>query len=128
MEDPTCITDDEKNLYQASANALAHLTIILKENILEPVINFAFPKLQSENWVERLIGNLALQAVIEGPNEVNLAQVLNDYFKPLIAFLNEPVPKVKKAVAYVMFKFSINSPYIIISNQEHIDLFITTCL
>lgn len=60
MEDPTCITDDEKNLYQASANALAHLTIILKENILEPVINFAFPKLQSESWVERLIGNLAL--------------------------------------------------------------------
>lgn len=102
--------------------------MVLKDQILAPVLNFAFPKLQSQDWTERLSGSLALQAVIEGPDANNFAMMINEHFKFLISLINEPVPKVKKAVAYVFFRLSQYSQYLILCNPEYTTDFINACL
>jgi hypothetical protein len=40
----------------------------MKDDVMAPVINFSFSKLGSQNWIDRYVGNIALGAIVEGPN------------------------------------------------------------
>jgi len=67
--DPDIIEETEEwNVSLSSGCALEYLALIMKEEIMESVINFSFPKLASGNWIDRYVGNLALGAIVEGPN------------------------------------------------------------
>jgi len=45
--------ESEWTVVLASGCSLEQLSLILKDEVLLPVLNFAFPKLSSQNWIER---------------------------------------------------------------------------
>ena len=60
--------DHEWSLSLASGCFLEHMTLVMKDAIIEPVLQFIQPKISSSNPVNKFIGMVALGAIIEGPD------------------------------------------------------------
>ena len=42
--------------------------------------------------------------------------------------INDPVPKVRNASAYLLYRLAENVPQLVFNSQEYLDLFVSSCL
>jgi hypothetical protein len=93
-----------------------------------PVLNFAFPKFSSENWTERYVGNIALGAIMEGPNPEYFKSTMDQYYESILNQISDSVPKVKHTVAWVIYRMAQHNPQMIFSSQQSLDTIVNICL
>ena len=60
--------EQEWSISLASGCCIEHIAIICKNEIVNPILEFAWPKLQSQLWTERYSAILGIGAILEGPS------------------------------------------------------------
>ena len=64
--------------------------------------------MQNPDWKKRYSALLALGAITEGPDRVRFMNVIIPGLQNLILMFNDPVPRVREAIAWVMSKICEN--------------------
>lgn len=59
---------DETSMSLAAGNTLESISLIVRNDVVTPVLNFMQPKLSSNNWGDRYIGMIAFGSIIDGPD------------------------------------------------------------
>lgn len=97
---------DENNLTTliVSGISLEHLAHVLKDTILDKTIEFALSKVGSQVWQERQVGFLALGAVLDGPDPAKYQHKMMGCFGAILESMKDPMPKVKKSIAWVIYR------------------------
>jgi importin subunit beta-1 len=82
----TDLNDDEVDwsISMASACCLEHMARVLRDAIIEPVLQFIQPKIGSNVVWDRYIGMIAFGAIIEGPNQENFGMIVKDALPDLL--------------------------------------------
>lgn len=71
---------------------------------------------------------IAFGSIIDGPNSTDLANTLSPAFNDIVGMINDPVPKVRQTVAFVMYKLSEFVPEVIFMSTGNLELFVNSCL
>lgn len=130
-EDEQDVEDHDETIWTvslASGCALENLARVMCDSVLDPVFSFSSSRFRSEKWQERMVAYLALGAIIEGPSQQNFAQLLNGIYLQIVRSIQDDVPKVQRAIAYVLYRISSKIPQIAFSSQENVDVLISTLL
>ena len=69
--------DDEQGHMMASAITLQKLSILLGNEVMDPVINYVAANIVQPNWKQRYSALIALGSITEGPDKHKFAQTIN---------------------------------------------------
>lgn len=75
---------------------------VLKNEIVQPVIIFASDSIQKENWKQKYTGLVALGAILEGPEKIQLINIIQSGIPKLIGMIYDPNLKVQYAAAWFL--------------------------
>lgn len=104
----------ENNISLSCGYTLESLSRAVGNNVLEPIFNFIQPKITSPKWGDRYIGMIAFGSIIDGPNPIDIANIIAGAYGDIINMINDPIPKVRQTVAFVFYKLSEFVPEIIL--------------
>lgn len=109
--------DDELGVALSSGCCLASISLLLRNDILEPILTFVSNNMANPNWKLRYAALLSLGAIVEGPEKVKFMQIIQSAIQPLIGMFNDPNQKVKEAIAWVFSKIIEHHSEVIINPQ-----------
>lgn len=73
--------ESDWNVCLACIQCLEHIAQILKDSIVPDMTNFAFGKINSEDWYDRYVAILTIGALMDGPN----AEFMVQSFSPTVS-------------------------------------------
>lgn len=76
----------------AATCALENMALVMKDEILSPVLHFIQPKLASNLWVDKYVGILAFGAILEGPSPATIISNISQAFESIIGFIADETP------------------------------------
>lgn len=97
----------------AAACCISLLAEILKDIVIEPIMNFVVPNTASTDWKCKNGALLALAAILKGPNKKKMMELADQAIPMLINFLKDPKQEVRETTAWVFSKIAIYFPNII---------------
>ncbi|KAH8662048.1 putative KAP95 protein [Xylariales sp. PMI_506] len=95
-------TDDEYNLARAAYQCLQLYSQAVGANIIQPVITFVEANLRSEDWHFREAAVAAFGAIMEGPEEKVLDNIVRQALPVLIGMMEDSSTHVKDSTAYAL--------------------------
>lgn len=120
--------DGEWTVSLASACAIEHMARVMKDAIVEPVLNFVKEKLDTGNHVDRFVGMIAFGAIIEGPEVENFGNIINQALPGILDIINDKSEKVAHGVAWVYSRLAEHTPTLILQDNNILDQFINNSL
>jgi len=96
--------DDELGVALSAGCCLAAVSLVIGNNIVEPVIRFVSQNIVDQDWKKRYSALLALGAITEGPEKIRFMNVIIPGLPNLVGMFNDPHAKVREAIAWVMSK------------------------
>jgi importin subunit beta-1 len=69
---------------------LASVSLLLRNEILEPILSFVSNNMANPNWKQRYAALLSLGAIVEGPEKMKFMQIIQTAITPLINMFNDP--------------------------------------
>jgi importin subunit beta-1 len=100
----------------AAGYTLENIAKAIGDDCLEYILTFIQPKIGSQRWGERYIGMIAFGSIIDGPGPEKIYNSVSSSFEFVINMLNDPIPKVRQTVAFVLYKISEFVPQLIWSD------------
>lgn len=79
-DDPDDDEDDEWGVHMSSGCCLEKIALLLKSDVMPPVVQFVTENISSENWKARYAALIALGAITEGPEKTKFSEILVNSF------------------------------------------------
>ncbi|OZJ04304.1 hypothetical protein BZG36_03160 [Bifiguratus adelaidae] len=98
--------EDEWNVSMAAATCIALLAQCVENHIVQPVIPFVEQHIKNEDWRYREAAVMAFGSILEGPDEIVLAPLVEQALPVLIEMMRDPVVNVKDTVAWTLGRVS----------------------
>ena len=108
--------------------ALESISKNIGNAVLQPVLDNIIPLLQNPDWGKRWAGMIGLGSIIEGPEPLLINNALNTSFKWLVQMFSDPVPMVRQAVGYVLYKLMEFVPDLLFQSPDNLDPLFNECL
>ena len=105
--------EDEWGLSLSCACCISHLSLIVKDAIIEPVVTFAATQFKKEDWKSKYSALLALGSIAEGPSPDKFASIISPGLANLLAMLGDPSPKVKEVNSWVFTRICEHHAHIL---------------
>ena len=112
--------DDELGVALSSGCCLAAVSLVLGNQIIEPIIAFVSANIMDTDWKKRYSALLALGAITEGPEKTKFMQVLIPGLPNLVAMFSDPHAKVREAIAWVFSKICEHHSDVITQNVQNL--------
>ena len=100
--------DDEFGVSISAGCCLGAISLLIGNDIMEPVLAFVSQHMQNPNWKARYSALLALGAITEGPDRQKFMSVIKPGLVGLVGMFQDPSPKVREAISWVMAKICEN--------------------
>jgi hypothetical protein len=68
--------DDEFGHLMSSATTLQKLSILLKNDVMDPVINYVAANIMQPNWKQKYSALIALGSITEGPDKQKFGETI----------------------------------------------------
>jgi importin subunit beta-1 len=120
--------DREWTLSLAAGCFLQHMALVMKDAVINPVLEFVQPKMSSNNPVDKYIGMMAFGAIIDGPDPTAFGNIIQEALPGILNLIIDDAPKVSYSVAWVYYKLAENMPILILQDQAVLDIFINNSL
>jgi importin subunit beta-1 len=98
--------DDEWGHALSAACCLQKMSILLGNDLMDPVVQYVAKHIQSPNWKEKYASLMALGSITEGPDKQKFALVIVQALQNLLAMFQDQNGKVREAISWVMNRIS----------------------
>ncbi|CDW87040.1 importin subunit beta-1-like [Stylonychia lemnae] len=103
------IQDDEEDIDEfgvalSAGCCLGAISVVVGNEIMEPVLGFVSTNIQNPEWIKRYSALLALGAITEGPDKIRFMNVIIPGIQNLIQMFQDQHPKVRETIGWVMQK------------------------
>lgn len=102
--------DEEYNTHRAAYQCLQLWAQVVGNSIVEPVLQFVQANIRNENWHFRDAAVSAFGAIMEGPEDKMLDNLVKQALPLLISMMDDPVISVKDSVAFALGRISESVP------------------
>ena len=83
---------------------LVKVSLILRNEIVQPVVAFVPPNITNENWKNRYAALMSLGAIADGPDKAKFAEILMPSIQQLLAMFQDKSVKVREAISWVTYQ------------------------
>jgi hypothetical protein len=98
--------DDEWGHSLSAACCLQRLSVLLGNELMDPVVSYVAMHIQSQDWKEKYASLMALGSITEGPDKTKFSLVIVQALQNLLAMFQDPNGKVREAISWVMSRIS----------------------
>lgn len=94
--------DDDWGHALSAACCLQKMSLLIKDEVLDPVIVFFSQNIIVENWKNKYASLMALGSVTEGPTKAKFSQLILQSLGNLLTMFGDQSVKVREAISWVM--------------------------
>ena len=109
--------DDEWGHALSAACCLQRLSVLLGNDVMDPVVTYVAQYIQSQNWKEKYAALMALGSITDGPDKQKFAMVIVQALQNLLAMFNDQNGKVREAISWVMSRISEHHAEVLLNQQ-----------
>jgi hypothetical protein len=81
---------------------LQALALLIKIEVMQPVINFVAPNLSEPNWKNKYAALIALGSICYGPEKDQFLLVIRNAMPSLLSMFQDKSPKVRESATWVL--------------------------
>ena len=107
---------------------LVKLSLLLKNEVLGPVVQFVSANITHSDWKNRYAALMALGAVADGPEKQKFAEILTPSIAQLCNMFKDQSVKVREAIAWVIFQICTHHADVMVSTIEQTAMFISVLI
>lgn len=119
--------DDEQGHMMSAAITLQKLSILLGNDVMDPVINYVAANIQQINWKQKYSALIALGSITDGPEKQKFMETISSALLNLIAMTTDPRKKIREGISWVFSRICEFHPHVV-SNPETAAKFIPTLM
>lgn len=93
--------DDEFGHLMSSATTLQKLSILLKNDVMDPVINYVAANIMQPNWKQKYSALIALGSITEGPDKQKFGETIAQALNNLLQMTRDPLKKIREGISWV---------------------------
>lgn len=112
----------------SSGCCLQKISLLLKNDVIEPVIAFVSQHILDPLWKNRYAALIALGAIAEGPEKLAFAQILEHSIGNLINMYSDTSLKVREAISWVINQICEHHAEVLVSSPELTSHFVTVLI
>ena len=94
--------DEEWGVNMSSGCCLQKVSLLLRNEVIQPVIGFVSSNILDQNWKNRYAALIALGAIAEGPEKPAFANILESSITNLLNMYSDSSLKVREAISWVI--------------------------
>ncbi|AET40540.1 karyopherin beta Ecym_6149 [Eremothecium cymbalariae DBVPG len=92
--------DDDWNVSMSAGACLQLFAQNCGNYIVEPVLHYVEQNITGENWRQREAAVMSFGSILDGPDKVQLVNLVHQALPPILNLINDPVLQVKETVAW----------------------------
>lgn len=122
--------DPESDDWNVSMSAGACLQLFAQNcanYVVEPVLHFVEQNITSENWRQREAAVMAFGSILDGPDKVQLINLIHQALPPILNLITDPILQVKETVAWCIGRIA-DLVVGAVDPQQHLSDVINACL
>lgn len=120
--------EDEWGVNLASGCCLVKVSLLLKNDVLGPVVDYVKQNIMHEQWQARYAALMALGAIADGPDKQQFAEILVPSMQQLMNMFADSSVKVRQAISWVTFVICTHHADVMVSSAESTAHFISVIL
>lgn len=90
----------------ASGICIENLALIVKDDIVNSIGEWAYPRLSNSDWTKRYTGLIALGAILGGPSQTIIRQCFGTGLLSIFNLINDQSLKVRQAAAWFYLRLA----------------------
>jgi importin subunit beta-1 len=102
QEDEEAEGDEDWNISLAAAHCLERMALVLKDQIVDPIIGFVRQYVASPEWRLREAAIMAFSSVLEGPSSAKIGPIVSSGLPALISSMGDKIPLVRDTTGYAI--------------------------
>ncbi|SCU80573.1 LAMI_0B03004g1_1 [Lachancea mirantina] len=123
-EDPE---DDDWNVSMSAGACLQLFAQNCGNYVVEPVLRYVEMNISNESWRHRESAVMAFGSILDGPDKVQLTNLIHQALPPILALMGDPVLQVKETVAWCIGRIA-DLVIGAIDPQHHLSDVVHACL
>lgn len=120
--------EEEWGVNLSSGCCLVKLSLLLKNEVLGPVVKFVSENITHAAWQNRYAALMALGAVSDGPDKAAFAEILTPSIAQLCNMFKDTSVKVREAIAWVVFQICTHHADVMVATAEQTANFIAVII
>ena len=100
------------------------MSLVLKNDVIEPVIQFVTGLIESQDWKGRYSALRALGCINEGPEKTRFAQILIPSMTQLLSMFDDKSVKVREGISWVTFQICQHHADVMVGSAESTAFFV----